>query len=85
MNRGNTDTMNINLSFDATRDPKTKDIWKFQALYLRGDTDGELSANRLFAQARYERKINERVFAFGQLPYLPYLYLLPPQQALPLS
>lgn len=70
MNRGNTDTTNINLSFDATRDPKTKDIWKLQALYLRGDTNGELSANRIFAQARYERNINDRVFAFAQLPYL---------------
>src|SRR5690349_14185266 len=70
MNRGNTDTTNINLSVDATRDPKTKDIWKLQALYLRGDSNGELSANRVFAQGRYERKINERLFAFGQLPYL---------------
>ena len=70
MNRGNTDTTNINLSFDATRDPKTKDIWKFQALYLRGDTNGEQSANRVFAQARYERSLSDRVFAFGQLPYL---------------
>jgi len=70
MNRGNTDTTNINLSFDATRDPKTKDILKFQALYLRGDTKGELSANRVFAQARYERNINDRVFIFGQAPYL---------------
>lgn len=70
MNRGNTDTTNINLSFDATRDPKTKDIWKLQALYLRGDTNGELSANRVFAQARYERNLNDRVFLFGELPYL---------------
>src|SRR5262249_33651008 len=70
MNRGNSDTTNINLSFDATRDPKTKDIWKLQTLYLRGATNGELSANRVFAQARYERNINDRVFVFGQLPYL---------------
>ena len=70
LNRGNTDTTNINLSFDATRDPKQKDVWKVEALYLRGDTNGELSANRVFAQVRYERNLSPRLFAFGQLPYL---------------
>lgn len=70
LNRGNTDTTNVNLSFDATRDPKQKDVWKIQALYLRGDTNGELSANRVFAQVRYERNLTTRLFAFGQLPYL---------------
>src|SRR6476646_4867106 len=70
LNRGNTDTTNINLSFNATRDPKRKDVWKMEALYLRGDTAGELSANRVFAQVRYERNLTERLFAFGQLPYL---------------
>jgi putative salt-induced outer membrane protein len=70
LNRGNTDTTNINLSFDATRDPKAKDVWKMEALYLRGDTNGELSANRVFAQVRYERNLTPRLFAFGQLPYL---------------
>ena len=70
LNRGNTDTTNLNLSFDATRDPKAKDVWKMEALYLRGDTNGELSANRIFAQVRYERNLNHRLFAFGQLPYL---------------
>lgn len=70
LNRGNTDTTNINLSFDATRDPKQKDVWKMEALYLRGDTNGELSANRVFAQVRYERNLAPRLFAFGQLPYL---------------
>jgi putative salt-induced outer membrane protein YdiY len=70
LNRGNTDTTNINLSFDATRDPKKKDVWKMEALYLRSDTNGELSANRVFAQVRYERNLTARLFAFGQLPYL---------------
>lgn len=70
LNRGNTDTTNINLSFEALRDPKQNDIWKLQGLYMRGDTNGEATADRLFAQGRYERNLNARVFAFGQLPYL---------------
>jgi putative salt-induced outer membrane protein YdiY len=70
LNRGNTDTTNINLTFDATYDPKKKDVWKLQALYLRGDTDGEATVDRLFLQGRYERAINTRAFFFGQLQYL---------------
>jgi putative salt-induced outer membrane protein YdiY len=70
MNRGNTDTTNLNLSFEATRDPKQKDIWKFQALYMRGDTSGEATADRFFAQARYQRNLNAHVFVVGELPYL---------------
>jgi putative salt-induced outer membrane protein len=70
LTRGNTDTTNINLSFEAVRDPKQKDIWKLRALYMRGDTNGETNADRFFAQVRYERKITERTFVFGQLPYL---------------
>ena len=70
MNRGNTDTTNLNLSFEATRDPKQKDIWKLQALYMRGDNNGETTADRFFAQARYQRNLNTHVFVLGELPYL---------------
>jgi putative salt-induced outer membrane protein len=70
MNRGNTDTTNLNLTFDATHDPKTTNVWKLQGLYLRGDTNGEASVDRLFLQGRYERNLTPRVFAFGQVQYL---------------
>jgi putative salt-induced outer membrane protein YdiY len=70
LNRGNTDTTNVNLSFEAKRDPKTKDVVIFRALYLRGETDGVTSDNRFFMQARYERNLGSRVFAFGQFAYL---------------
>jgi putative salt-induced outer membrane protein len=70
LNRGNTETTNLNVSFDATYDPKKQDLWKFQGLYLRGDTDGETSVDRLFLQGRYERKIMERAFIFGRAQYL---------------
>jgi putative salt-induced outer membrane protein len=70
MNRGNTDTTNLNLTFDAAYDPKKKDVWKLQGLYLRGDTNGEASVDRLFLQGRYERNLTSRAFAFGQVQYL---------------
>ena len=60
----------LNVTFDATYDPKQKDLWKLQGLYLRGETDGEVSVDRLFLQGRYERKITTRAFLFGQAQYL---------------
>ena len=70
LNRGNTETTNLNVTFDATYDPKQKNLWKLQGLYLRGETDGEVSVDRLFLQGRYERKITTRAFVFGQAQYL---------------
>jgi putative salt-induced outer membrane protein len=70
LNRGNTDTTNLNVTFDAAYDPKTKDVWKFRGLYQRGETDGELSVDRMFLEGRYERKLTTRTFVFGQAQYL---------------
>ncbi len=70
LNRGNKDTTNLNVTFDAAYDPKTKNVFKFQGIYQRGETDGVKSVDRLFLQGRYERKLTERAFAFGQAQYL---------------
>ena len=70
MNRGNTDTTNFNLSFEATRDPKTGSVWKFKALYLRGQTAGAATVDRFLADARNERDLSPRVYAFGELQFL---------------
>lgn len=70
LNRGNTDTTNLNVTFDATYDPKKHDLWRFRGLYLRGDTDGEVSVDRLFLEGRYERNLTTRAFVFGQAQYL---------------
>jgi len=70
LNRGNTATTNLNLTGETTYDPKTKNVWKFKGLYLHGDTDGELSVDRLALEGRYERTLNARTYAFGQLQFL---------------
>jgi putative salt-induced outer membrane protein len=70
MNRGNTDTTNVNLSFEATRDPKTGSVWKFKALYLRGQTGGDATVDRFLADARNERDLTARVYAFGAVQFL---------------
>ena len=70
LNRGNTATTNVSVSADATRDPKTDNVWKFKGLYMRGETNDELAVNRLLLDARYERTLSRRVYAFGQAQYL---------------
>jgi putative salt-induced outer membrane protein len=80
---GNSDTRNLNLSFEATRDPKTKNVFKLAALYLWSEQDGEESANRLAFLVREEYALSPRAFAFGQLqdlrdPFKEIDYLLAP-------
>jgi putative salt-induced outer membrane protein len=70
MNRGNTDTTNLNASFEATRDPKTKSVWKIKSLYLRGETDHTLSVDRFLFDVRNERALSQRVYAFAALQFL---------------
>jgi putative salt-induced outer membrane protein YdiY len=67
---GNSDTLNFNLAFDATRDPKTRNVMKFAGLYLRGEQSGDLVANRLSLSFRDQYALSARAYAFGQVEYL---------------
>ena len=67
---GNTDTKNINLSLTANYDPKTKFVFKSEALYLRGDADGKKQVDKATANARGEYALSERAFALGEVTYL---------------
>ena len=67
---GNSDTTNVNLSFDTKYDPKTGNLFKAEGLYLWGRTEGEDNANRLSLQGRFEHLLKPRVFVFGQLQYM---------------
>jgi putative salt-induced outer membrane protein YdiY len=67
---GNTSTKNYNLSFALVRDPKTKNIVKFNALYLRGTQNDILSVDRATANIRDEYTFSKRVFVFEQIDYL---------------
>ena len=67
---GNSDTRNFNLSFAATRDPKTKNVIKWTGLYLRGDKEGAETIDRATTTLRDEYTLSQRVFTFGQLDYL---------------
>jgi putative salt-induced outer membrane protein YdiY len=70
LTRGNSDTLTFNLAFDATRDPKTRNVLKAKGLFLRGSQNDELVANRLSFTFRDQYALSDRAFAYGQLDYL---------------
>jgi putative salt-induced outer membrane protein YdiY len=81
---GNTDTTNFNLTFDLTRDPKTKNVVKANALYLRSDANNVTTADRFSLGFRDEYTVSGRAFLFGAFSYVrdPFKdisYLLNPQ------
>ena len=67
---GNSDTSTVNLAYDLTYDPQTRNVVKSNALFLRGETEGELSAHRTGLNIRDEYKLTARLFVFGQNQYL---------------
>lgn len=67
---GNTDTKNYNLAFATKYDPKTKFVFKADALYLRGDSNGEVQVDKTSADARGEYSLSDRTFAFAEVSYL---------------
>src|SRR5262245_6496799 len=62
---GNTDTQNFNLTFNMIRDPKTKNVIKSTAVYLRGNQNDINNLDRTAFNARDEYTLSGRTFAFG--------------------
>jgi len=67
---GNSDTTNLNLTFLVTHDPKTRNVFKWNGLFLRGDKDDEDIIDRGATTLRDEYTITKRLFAYGQVGYL---------------
>jgi len=67
---GNTDTKNINFSFNTVYDPKTRNLFKAEALFLRGESDGETQVDRLTAGVRGEHTFSDGNFAFAEISYV---------------
>jgi putative salt-induced outer membrane protein YdiY len=81
---GNTDTKNFNLTFDLTRDAKTKNVIKANALYIRSNASGVTTGDHLALGFRDEYSLSKRAFVYGALPYVrdPFKqisYLINPQ------
>jgi putative salt-induced outer membrane protein YdiY len=67
---GNTDTKNFNLTFEATRDPKAKNIFKTSGLYLRSNTNAQTIADQLRLDFRDDYFLSKRVSLYGAAGYL---------------
>jgi len=67
---GNTDTKNFNLSYQTKYEPKTKFVFKADALYLRGSAGGVKQVDKATADTRGEYSLSDRTFAFGEVNYL---------------
>jgi putative salt-induced outer membrane protein YdiY len=67
---GNSNTSTVNLGYDLTYDPQTKNVIKSDGLYIRGETEGELSTHRTGINIRDEYKLTDRIFVFGQNQFL---------------
>lgn len=67
---GNSDTSAFNLAFGLVYDPKSHSVFKADALYLRSAANGVATSEKATAALRYEYKVSDRLFAFGQVAYL---------------
>jgi len=67
---GNSDTTSINFSFNAVYDPKTRNVLKIDALYLRTTSAGVATSDRISDGIRDEYGLTELVFAFAEFRYL---------------
>ncbi|MEQ1868707.1 MAG: DUF481 domain-containing protein [Vicinamibacterales bacterium] len=67
---GNSDTTTFNIGYDLVRDPKRRNLIKSDGLFLRGKSNGELTADRLALNGRDEFKLLDRSFVFGQMQYV---------------
>lgn len=70
LTHGNTDTSTVNAAYDLTYDPQKRNVFKSDALMIRGKTEGELNANRVGINVRDEYKLHHKLFVFGQNQYL---------------
>jgi putative salt-induced outer membrane protein len=67
---GNTDTSTISAAYNLIYDARMKHVVKSDALFIRGKTEGDLSANRFGLNIRDEYAVFSRAYIFGQNQYL---------------
>jgi putative salt-induced outer membrane protein YdiY len=70
LTQGNTDTLTINAADDSIYDPKTRNLMKWNALYLRGKQNDVLSVNRVAGSFRDEYTVSKHFFMFAQFDAL---------------
>ena len=67
---GNADTSTVNLAVAVTHDPANPHVIKADALYLRGENEGDVIVNRSTFGVRDDYQLTERTSLYGQFRYL---------------
>lgn len=67
---GNSDTSSYNLNFVAAYDPKARNVFKADGLYLKTATDGLATADKTALGVRDEYRLGAHAFVFGEARYL---------------
>jgi putative salt-induced outer membrane protein YdiY len=67
---GNTDTKSVNLSLGVAGDLKKRGVLRLNGLYLRGETQSQVTVNQTQLTARDEINLSTRVFVFAQGYYV---------------
>jgi putative salt-induced outer membrane protein YdiY len=68
--QGNSDTSTVNVAYDVKRDTGSPFLFRSAGLFIRADSEGELTTNRLALAGRVDRMLTDRTSLFGQLQYL---------------
>jgi putative salt-induced outer membrane protein YdiY len=66
---GNSQTDSYNLAFSVKHDPKRKNVFKSEGLYLRSSTDDVQNVAKTSVYARDEYSLGSRSFVFGEARY----------------
>ena len=70
LTQGNSDTSTVNIGYDVKRDTGSKILFGSTGLFIRGESEGDLTTNRLAFDGRVDRKLSDRTTVFGQAQYL---------------
>ena len=70
LTQGNSDTSTVNVAYDVRRDTGSNILFKSTGLYIRGESEGELTTDRLAFDARVDRKLNTRTSLYSAVQYL---------------
>jgi putative salt-induced outer membrane protein YdiY len=67
---GNTDTSSTNLAYELKRDGGRPVVFLSKGLYIRGETDDELTVDKALLENRVDYRLTPRLSVFSQLGYL---------------
>ncbi len=70
LTRGNSDTKNFNLALRLAQQINARNLAKYDAFYLRGDKNGDLTVDRTTFGGRDEYTISPLMYAFGDAHFL---------------